>query len=192
MQAAVRVESGLVRDAVRGSVRRWCVTVCMSMLVVGQLGAQLDRVGNAVQTKQKTLSSKQQVAGAAHQRGSIFTSISCMPLLPLSQPTAECKLGGLPTAGSAVNHAGRSSGLTSPNGPAQTALVRSALAAACVQAREVACVSMHITGTPLGDPIEVGALGQALAAPYSRAAERVVLGELRVPGLLVLVGEPVR
>jgi hypothetical protein len=29
--------------------------------------------------------------------------------------------------------------------------------------RDVALVSLHGTGTPLGDPIEVGALGQAFA-----------------------------
>ena len=78
-------------------------------------------------------------------------------------------------AGSAYNHAGRSSGLTSPNGPAQTALVRSALAAADLAPQEVALVSVHGTGTPLGDPIEVGALGQALAASPSQP-ERLILG----------------
>ena len=39
----------------------------------------------------------------------------------------------------------------------------------------VGLVSMHGTGTPLGDPIEVNALGQALAAPVPRP---VVLCEL--------------
>ena len=78
--------------------------------------------------------------------------------------------------GSAFNHAGRSSGLTSPNGPAQSALVRSALAAAWVGPHEVALVSLHGTGTPLGDPIEVGALGQALAGGQGLAAERLILG----------------
>jgi hypothetical protein len=66
--------------------------------------------------------------------------------------------------GSATNQGGRSSGLTAPNGPAQTALVRAALAAADVAAARVNVVSVHGTGTPLGDPIEVGALAQALPA----------------------------
>ena len=34
---------------------------------------------------------------------------------------------------------------------------------------------MHGTGTPLGDPIEVGALGQGLAVPRGEAT-RVTLG----------------
>ena len=36
------------------------------------------------------------------------------------------------------------------------------MAASLVQPALVAAVAMHGTGTPLGDPIEVGALGQAL------------------------------
>lgn len=62
----------------------------------------------------------------------------------------------------AVNQDGRSSGLTAPNGPSQTALVQDALASDQLLASAVGTVSVHGTGTPLGDPIEVGALGQGL------------------------------
>lgn len=64
--------------------------------------------------------------------------------------------------GSAINQAGRSSGLTAPNGPSQSALVQATLAAAGVSSAAVRFVSVHGTGTALGDPIEVGALAQAL------------------------------
>ncbi len=66
--------------------------------------------------------------------------------------------------GSAVNQGGRSSGLTAPNGPAQAALVREALASGGVAPFQLGVISVHGTGTPLGDPIEVGALAQALAS----------------------------
>ena len=51
---------------------------------------------------------------------------------------------------------GRSSSLTAPNGPSQQAVIRGALTDAELAAADVAGLEMHGTGTPLGDPIEVG------------------------------------
>jgi 3-oxoacyl-(acyl-carrier-protein) synthase/acyl carrier protein len=72
---------------------------------------------------------------------------------------------------SAVNQGGRSSGLTAPNGPAQTALVRTAMAAGQgITPAQLGVISIHGTGTPLGDPIEIGALAQALPQGHSGVA----------------------
>ncbi len=70
--------------------------------------------------------------------------------------------------GSAVNSDGRSSGLTVPSGPAQRAILRRALADAGLTPTDIDYVEAHGTGTPIGDPIEVEALG-------------VVLGKGRAP-----------
>jgi len=69
--------------------------------------------------------------------------------------------------GSAINSDGRSSGLTVPSGPAQRQVLQSALANARLEASDIDYVEAHGTGTPLGDPIEVEALGAVLGRGHS-------------------------
>ena len=61
--------------------------------------------------------------------------------------------------GSATNHDGPSSGLTVPNGRAQQAVIRQALADAGVAPQAVGYIEANGIGTPLGDTMEVDALG---------------------------------
>ncbi|HEX2905648.1 MAG TPA: type I polyketide synthase, partial [Phototrophicaceae bacterium] len=75
--------------------------------------------------------------------------------------------------GSASNQDGRSNGLTAPNGPSQIAVIREALADAGLEPHEIGYVETHGTGTSLGDPIEVQALGAALGK--GRAADKPVM-----------------
>jgi len=60
--------------------------------------------------------------------------------------------------GSSVNHDGRSSGLTVPNGQAQESVIKDAIAQADVDINDIAYIEAHGTGTKLGDPQELNAL----------------------------------
>jgi acyl transferase domain-containing protein/acyl carrier protein len=75
--------------------------------------------------------------------------------------------------GSAVNHDGASGGLTVPNAVAQQTLIQDALNNAKLEPNEVSYVEAHGTGTPLGDPIEVRALGTVLGE--GRSSEQPLL-----------------
>ncbi len=80
--------------------------------------------------------------------------------------------------GTAVNHDGRSNGLTAPAGSAQREVIERALAAGGVPPAAVGYVEAHGTGTALGDPIEVEALKEVLGRGRG-AGDRCVLGSLK-------------
>ena len=68
--------------------------------------------------------------------------------------------------------------MTVPNGPAQQALLRQALAAAKLQPADIDYVEAHGTGTPLGDPIELEALSKVFA-DRGRDSRPLVLGSVK-------------
>jgi acyl transferase domain-containing protein/NADPH:quinone reductase-like Zn-dependent oxidoreductase/acyl carrier protein len=80
--------------------------------------------------------------------------------------------------GSAVMQDGHSGGLTVPNGAAQQAVIRAALAHAGMKPEQIDYVEAHGTGTSLGDPIEVRALGAVFGASHG-AGHPLVLGSVK-------------
>ncbi|QLL07318.1 type I polyketide synthase [Mycobacterium vicinigordonae] len=78
--------------------------------------------------------------------------------------------------GSAVNHDGRSNGITAPNRVSQATLMRKTLAAAEIDAHRLNFVEAHGTGTVLGDMIEANALGDL---HRQRDGEPCLLGSVK-------------
>ena len=83
--------------------------------------------------------------------------------------------------GTAANQDGRSSGLTAPNGVAQEAVIREALANAGLAPDDIDVVEAHGTGTSLGDPIEINALQKVFG-------QRVATRPLQVSSVKTNIG----
>jgi polyketide synthase 2/polyketide synthase 5 len=77
--------------------------------------------------------------------------------------------------GSAVNQDGRTDGLAAPSGTAQAAAARDALARGSVDPGDVGFIEAHGTGTPVGDPVEFGALAEV----YGQGRDRCAIGSVK-------------
>ncbi|WP_127112105.1 type I polyketide synthase [Shimia sediminis] len=80
--------------------------------------------------------------------------------------------------GIGVNQDGATSGITVPNPEAQEALIRKVYRDFDVDVADVAYVEAHGTGTPVGDPIEMTALGRTLGH-HDSGSEDVLVGSVK-------------
>ncbi|MGP3980115.1 SDR family NAD(P)-dependent oxidoreductase [Streptomyces sp. KR80] len=80
--------------------------------------------------------------------------------------------------GTAVNHGGRTSGLTVPNSTAQHEVITAALQDAGASPDTIELVEAHGTGTSLGDPIEIDGLTRAWRQHTSRS-QYCAIGSLK-------------
>ncbi|MFN0204706.1 MAG: SDR family NAD(P)-dependent oxidoreductase [Planctomycetota bacterium] len=95
-------------------------------------------------------------------------------LKPLSRALADRDRIIAIIRGSALNQDGASGGLTVPNGPSQSNVIKNALADGRVMPYEIGYIEAHGTGTSLGDPIEVGALDSVFGSSRLHDAPLVV------------------
>jgi len=80
--------------------------------------------------------------------------------------------------GSATNQNGRAASLAAPSLQAQAAVLRAALEDARVAPEQVGYIEVHSNGSPLGDPIELEALREAIGKPRADGAP-CVLGSVK-------------
>lgn len=80
--------------------------------------------------------------------------------------------------GTAVSQDGHTDGITVPSADAQQAAITTALQRAGVEPNDVGYVEAHGTGTPVGDPVEVRALANALASDRP-PADPLLIGSVK-------------
>src|SRR3984885_5690826 len=117
-------------------------------------------------------------AYSAHASGTVWAEGAAM--FVLQRKSAALRDGRHILAevlGSAVNHDGRSAGLSAPSGSAQVKLFRRAMTEAGIRPEEVSMVEGHGTGTRLGDRTEL----QSLAETYgdTEPGDGAMLGSVK-------------
>ncbi|MEZ6090599.1 MAG: type I polyketide synthase [Pirellulaceae bacterium] len=81
--------------------------------------------------------------------------------------------------GTAINQDGTTSGITAPRGTSQVEVIRRALHDAKCGPDEISYVEAHGTATPLGDPIELGALAEVFQRQNSSASTPCYVGSVK-------------
>ncbi|WP_329016637.1 type I polyketide synthase [Micromonospora rifamycinica] len=117
----------------------------------------------------------------AEASGTIFSNGCGVVLLKrLSAALADGNRIYAVVAGSAVNNDGVDKlGFTAPSATRQAEVVAAALTDAGIRASELGYLEAHGTGTPLGDPIEVAGLDQALRAVGGAPQGSVAVGSVK-------------
>ena len=88
-------------------------------------------------------------------------------LKPLAQALKDGDTIRSVIRGSGINQDGKTSGITVPNSDAQRDLIVSTYASAGIGMDRTNYFEAHGTGTPVGDPLELAAVGSAMAAARS-------------------------
>ncbi|MEA5620137.1 beta-ketoacyl synthase N-terminal-like domain-containing protein [Cronbergia sp. UHCC 0137] len=93
--------------------------------------------------------------------------VGMVVLKPLSQAQADRDRVYAIIKGSAINNNGRSNSLTAPNLQAQVELLQQAYQNAGVDPATICYIETHATGTPIGDALELKAIGKVLGKQRS-------------------------
>ncbi|TQN70639.1 Reducing polyketide synthase FUB1 [Colletotrichum shisoi] len=81
--------------------------------------------------------------------------------------------------GTGTNADGKTPGITQPSSEAQAELIRTTYEAAGLSLSDTQYFEAHGTGTPLGDPIELAAIGATLGAARSPDTEPLYVGSIK-------------
>ncbi|EEQ31726.1 Type I Iterative PKS [Microsporum canis] len=101
-------------------------------------------------------------------------ALAAVVVKTLSQAIADGDTIRAVIRGTGANQDGKTVGITIPNGKAQADLIHNVYAAAGLDLGETGYFESHGTGTPVGDPIELAAIGNSFGTNRSRENPLIV------------------
>ena len=104
--------------------------------------------------------------------------MAALILKPLSDAVRDGDTVRAVIRGSAVNSNGKGSGITLPSRSAQVSLIRAAYEQAGCDPSVTGYVEAHGTGTAAGDPLEAGAIGDALGV-HRNEGDKLCVGSIK-------------
>ena len=106
-------------------------------------------------------------------------AIAGIVLKPLSAALEDGDTIRAVVRGSGVNQDGKTPGITMPSGEAQSNLILATYAAAGLELNSTMYFESHGTGTSIGDPIELGAIGQSFGSNRSDQVPPLHVGSIK-------------
>lgn len=103
--------------------------------------------------------------------------VGAVVLKPLSRAQKDADEIYALIKGTGTNQDGKTNGLTLPNQESQAGLLRDVCRRAGVSPEEITYIEAHGTGTPIGDPIELNAIGDAVGK--HRVGAPLVVGSVK-------------
>ncbi|KAJ6076276.1 hypothetical protein N7499_008257 [Penicillium canescens] len=105
--------------------------------------------------------------------------IGAVLLKPLSAALADGDNIRAVIRGTGINQDGRTPGITLPSPTSQANLIRSTYERHGISMKDTAYFEAHGTGTPVGDPIELSAVGMTLGEARSATDEPIYVGSVK-------------
>ncbi|KAI9642743.1 hypothetical protein NHQ30_008474 [Ciborinia camelliae] len=152
-------------------------TACSSSLYAFHLACQSLRTKESKQASGPDgISHSFDARANGYARGEAIAGIV---LKPLSTALRDGDTIRAVVRGSGVNQDGKTPGITMPSGEAQASLIRETYAAAGLLLDSTMYFESHGTGTALGDPIELGAIGKSFGANRSDDVPPLHVGSIK-------------
>lgn len=162
----------LASQSIRSGECKTALVSASSLITGPEVWVALDQMG-ALSAEGKCFPYDSKASGFGRGEGS-----ACLVLKPLSDALAAGDAVRAVIRNTAANHSGRTQGITMPSRWAQEALARQLHSEVGLDPHDTDFVEGHGTGTPVGDPLDAGAVAAVFGSKRT-ASNPVHIGSIK-------------